>query len=34
MEGLGFSEDQLAKMQALVADQGGIVLISAPRVRG
>jgi type II secretory ATPase GspE/PulE/Tfp pilus assembly ATPase PilB-like protein len=34
MEGLGFSEDQMAKMQALVADQGGIVLISAPKGQG
>src|SRR5258706_5000676 len=34
MEGLGFSEDQMAKMQALVADQGGIVLVSAPKGQG
>lgn len=34
MEELGFSEDQLAKMQELVKDQGGIVLISAPKGQG
>jgi type II secretory ATPase GspE/PulE/Tfp pilus assembly ATPase PilB-like protein len=34
MEGLGFSDDQMAKMQALVADQGGIVLVSAPKGQG
>jgi general secretion pathway protein E len=34
MEELGFSEDQLAKMQDLVKDQGGIVLVSAPKGQG
>jgi general secretion pathway protein E len=34
MEGLGFSGDQLTKMQALVAEQGGIVLVSAPKGQG
>lgn len=34
LEDLGFSEDQKAKMQEMVKDQGGIVLISAPKGQG
>jgi type II secretory ATPase GspE/PulE/Tfp pilus assembly ATPase PilB-like protein len=34
LEGLGFSEDQLAKMEALVKEPGGIVLVSAPKGQG
>jgi type II secretory ATPase GspE/PulE/Tfp pilus assembly ATPase PilB-like protein len=34
MEDLGFGEDQLAKMQELVREPEGIVLISAPRGQG
>jgi type II secretory ATPase GspE/PulE/Tfp pilus assembly ATPase PilB-like protein len=34
MEELGFGDDQLAKMQELVKEPGGIVLVSAPKGQG
>ena len=34
MEELGFGDDQLAKMQELVGETGGIVLVSAPKGQG
>lgn len=34
LEELGFSEDQTTKMQDLVKDQSGIVLVSAPKGQG
>jgi general secretion pathway protein E len=34
LEGLGLTDDQLAKMQALVAEPGGIVIVSAPKGQG
>jgi len=34
MEELGFGEDQMAKMQELIGEPGGIVLVSAPKGQG
>jgi general secretion pathway protein E len=34
LDGLGMTDDQLAKMQALIAEPGGIVIVSAPKGQG
>jgi general secretion pathway protein E len=34
LEGLGLTNDQLAKMQALIAEPGGIVIVAAPKGQG
>jgi type II secretory ATPase GspE/PulE/Tfp pilus assembly ATPase PilB-like protein len=34
LEELGLSDDQLKKMQALIAEPGGLVIVSAPRGQG